>query len=87
MIGIRGREITRDHKPDEPDEAARILANGGRIESFKDAEGNDVGPARVWQKDQDIPGLAMTRALGDSAGKLAGVIPIPGNSIIHNRGL
>ena len=32
---IQGKAITRDHKPDEPDEAARILSQGGRIEPFK----------------------------------------------------
>ena len=78
-IGIKSKEITRDHKPDEPDEASRILSNGGRIDSFKDSDGENVGPLRVWQKDHDIPGLAMTRALGDGAGKLAGVISNPGN--------
>ena len=78
-VVIEGRDVTRDHKPDEADEAARILSNGGRIESFKGLEGEDIGPLRVWQKDLDIPGLAMTRALGDGAGKLAGVISIPGN--------
>lgn len=81
---IKGKEITRDHKPDELDEATRILNNGGRIESFKDTEGGNVGPLRVWQKEQDIPGLAMTRALGDLAGKLAGVIAIPGKLLIQS---
>ncbi len=83
---IQGNAITRDHKPDEPDEAARILAHGGRIEPFKgtrrllsvDPNGEHVGPLRVWQKEQDIPGLAMTRALGDAAAVVAGVIPDPG---------
>ena len=37
-----------------------------------------MGPLRVWQKELDIPGLAMTRALGDGAGVVAGVISIPG---------
>ena len=30
----KAKALTRDHKPDEPDEAARILSNGGRIASF-----------------------------------------------------
>lgn len=76
---IHGKAITRDHKPDEPDEAARILEAGGRIDSFKDENGEHLGPLRVWQKDQDIPGLAMTRAMGDGAGAVAGVISEPGN--------
>lgn len=32
---------------------------------------------RVWQKDKDIPGLAMSRALGDSIGKNIGIISEP----------
>jgi len=30
-------------------------------------------------KDQDLPGLAMTRSLGDSFAAIAGVSSIPGN--------
>jgi len=43
-----------------------------------DTNGEYVGPLRVWQKDQEIPGLAMTRAMGDYAGVLAGIICEPG---------
>lgn len=35
---------------------------------MKNEEGEDVGPLRVWRKDCDIPGLAMTRSIGDLAG-------------------
>lgn len=57
--------LSRDHKPDEPDEQARITSYGGRIESYLDEQGNKLGPARVWLKDQDVPGLAMSRSVGD----------------------
>lgn len=30
--------------------------------------GNPVGPHRVWLKNLDIPGLAMTRSFGDKIG-------------------
>ncbi len=83
-VVLQGKAITRDHKPDEPDEAARILSQGGRIEPFKDGNGEHVGPLRVWQKDQDIPGLAMTRAMGDGAGVVAGVIAAPGIADLGN---
>lgn len=50
---------------------------GGRIDTFKDSHGKDIGPYRVWLKSQDIPGLAMSRSMGDSVAALVGVTPYP----------
>jgi len=36
-----------------------------------------MGPLRVWMKDQDLPGLAMTRSMGDGCAAEAGAISIP----------
>lgn len=36
-----------------------------------------MGPARVWLKHQDVPGLAMSRSLGDGAAASVGVIAVP----------
>jgi serine/threonine protein phosphatase PrpC len=69
--------LSRDHKPDDPLEASKILENGGRIDSFKDGQGNNVGPMRVWLKNEDIPGLAMSRSFGDTVSLLAGVTAEP----------
>ena len=69
--------LTRDHKPDERDESARILHCGGRIMSYQDEHGNKVGPARVWLKHQDLPGLAMSRSIGDMVVSSVGVISDP----------
>lgn len=57
--------LSRDHKPDDKDEADRIIANNGRIDSYRDQHGNPLGPLRVWLKHDDVPGLAMTRSFGD----------------------
>ena len=62
--------------PDNPLEQARIEANGGRVWAMKYDDGID-GPARVWLKDQNIPGLAMSRSLCDEVAKQAGVISEP----------
>ena len=35
------------------------------------------GPARVWLSDMDIPGLAMSRSIGDTVAHSAGVISEP----------
>lgn len=70
--------LSRDHKPDEKDESARIKKNGGRIEPFRDEDNEFIGPARVWLKDEDIPGLAMSRSFGDRVAASVGVIAEPG---------
>ena len=70
--------LSRDHKPTEEDEARRILKKGGRIKPFIDEEtGGEVGPPRVWVKDDDVPGLAMTRSFGDRVAAIAGTICVP----------
>ena len=71
------KNISNDHKPDLILEEERILKNGGRIEQFKDEEGNYLGPKRVWLKDEDAPGLAMSRSFGDGVAHSAGVISEP----------
>jgi len=59
------RAASRDHKPSEGDEAKRIIKAGGRVESFQDYNGSPIGPLRVWKKKEDLPGLAMSRSMGD----------------------
>lgn len=44
----------------------RILMCGGRIDAFKDyISGEEMGPKRVWLPNEEIPGLAMSRSIGD----------------------
>lgn len=69
--------LTRDHKPDDFDEAQRIKASGGRVDSYRDQNGGKLGPERVWLSDQDLPGLAMSRSFGDSVACQVGVNAIP----------
>ena len=71
------RELSQDHKADLPEERKRILASNGRIEHYKGAKGEDVGPARVWLKHDQYPGLAMSRSIGDSCAHSIGVSPMP----------
>ena len=71
------KNLSRDHKPTVPEEAQRILKVGGRIRPMKDDDGEFIGPMRVYMKDREMPGLAMTRSFGDYFGSTAGVIPEP----------
>jgi len=70
------QDITFDHKPDTPQEKERILACGGRVFAVEYDDGID-GPPRVWLGHMDIPGLAMSRSLGDVVAHSAGVISEP----------
>lgn len=54
--------LTRDHKPDLPDERARIEKAGGRV--VFDGYANH----RVYAKSARYPGLNMSRCLGDLLG-------------------
>mmetsp|Transcript_28424 Transcript_28424/g.20533 ORF Transcript_28424/g.20533 Transcript_28424/m.20533 type:complete len:223 (-) Transcript_28424:87-755(-) len=71
------KPLSEDHKADLPEETRRILASNGRIEHYKGARGEDVGPARVWLKHDQYPGLAMSRSIGDSCAHSIGVSPMP----------
>ena len=73
----KAKNLTRDHKPNEEDEKKRIIEKGGRIESYKDEDGEFVGPERVWLKTEDVPGLAMSRSFGDDVAHTVGVISQP----------
>ncbi|OQS00083.1 phosphatase 2C [Thraustotheca clavata] len=68
--------VSDDHKPDRPLEKARILAAGGRVFAVEYDDGID-GPPRVWLGHMDVPGLAMSRSLGDAVAHTAGVSSEP----------
>lgn len=70
-------ELSHDHKPDLPKEKARIEKQGGRVEPLLDEYDNAFGPPRVWLKDEDIPGLAMSRSIGDQVAARVGVTAEP----------
>ena len=37
----------------------------------------DLGPMRVWLTEVDVPGLAMSRSVGDKVAKTVGVTAVP----------
>jgi serine/threonine protein phosphatase PrpC len=78
---LKTQAVSRDQKPCQADEAARIIQCGGRVDSFRDQNRQPIGPLRVWLKNEDIPGLAMTRSFGDEVASRVGVTCEPGKLI------
>ena len=70
-------ELSHDSKPNVPEEEKRIKMMGGVVDQVKDEDGEKTGPYRVYIKDKDQPGLAMSRSFGDKKAKSCGVIPYP----------
>ena len=68
---LRAVPLTNDHLPACEDERERVEQAGGRVDAWSPA-GADTGPLRVWLKDRRLPGLAVTRAIGDSM--LSGIV-------------
>lgn len=75
------KPLSIDHKPELPKEKKRIESFGGRVQALLDENYNECGPNRVWLKNEDIPGLAMSRSIGDIVASKVGVISEPGKII------
>lgn len=69
--------LSNDHKPDNPKEKERIIKAGGRVQPLPGLPDEDCGPPRVWLGDIDVPGLAMSRSIGDEVSHSVGVVDIP----------
>lgn len=74
---LKAVELSIDQKPDHPEEKKRIEKAGGIVEPIIDPYEGPVGPARVWVKRQAIPGLAMSRSLGDKLAASVGCCAEP----------
>lgn len=72
-IRYRPVELSHDQKPSRPDEKKRVKSAGGRVARWR----RNIGPLRVWLPRDWIPGLAMTRSIGDSVLTDYGVSPVP----------
>ena len=76
------KQLTEEHRPDLPLEKARIENKKGVVASKKDSAGKENGPARVWVAGEGMPGLAMSRSIGDSIAHSVGVSDTP-DVILH----
>lgn len=65
--------LSSDQKPARKDERSRVRAAGGRVTRWQPGS----GPQRVWLPEEWLPGLAMTRSIGDTILSRYGVLPHP----------
>lgn len=72
--GVEAVPLTVDAKPSLPGEARRIIACGGTVQQLRDEQGKPRGAHRVFARgDNVLPGLAMSRSLGDNYAHSVGV--------------
>ena len=74
---LKSVQLTLDQKPNISYELERIKKSGGVVSQVTNSQGKKIGPYRIWKQDAQIPGLAMSRSLGDSIAKKIGVISKP----------
>lgn len=70
-------QLTTDQKPNHKNEYQRIIGAGGEVRRFTNEAGFKRGPFRIWKPNSTLPGLAMSRSLGDFLAKSVGAIPAP----------
>lgn len=72
--GVEGIALTVDAKPQLPEELKRITACGGVVLQLLGEDGRRQGAYRVFRRgDSVLPGLAMSRSLGDTYAHSVGV--------------
>lgn len=74
---LKAVQISLDQKPNISYELERIIKAGGIVSQITSTQGKKIGPYRVWKPESQIPGLAMSRSLGDTIAKKIGVVSKP----------
>jgi Serine/threonine protein phosphatase len=69
--------LTIDQKPNHELELLRIKEAGGVVQRVTNEIGIPIGPYRVWKRRGNVPGLAMSRSIGDKIAHEIGVISSP----------
>ena len=77
LLSTKIYELSYDQKPEIPKEKKRIYSMGGIVDQMLDNKGKRNGPFRVWDGNNNYPGLAMSRSIGDLKGKKCGLISEP----------
>lgn len=72
-----GLPLSMDHTPNRLFEVERIVGKGGRVEPMRNQLNEPMGMPLVWAKEKDVPGLTVTRSLGDWKCHEVGVLADP----------
>ena len=70
-------ELSCRHTTENRDEFMRILKCGGRLQQNSDKYGNRDGPYYIWKNYSSIPGLIVSRSIGNIIVEDIGVVPEP----------
>ena len=73
---IRAVQLTQDHIPENEIEKHRIKSKGGRIFAVN-YDDFTCGKSKIWLGHMDVPGLTISRSLGDTVATTVGVISLP----------
>jgi len=79
-VGIYPEACNTHHTVGDKLERYRILSFNSEIRKVKGTS----APERIYLKGGEIPGLAMSRSIGDKVAKECGVIPNPGYKFTVN---
>ena len=69
--------VTFEHTLENIKEKERIIENGGKIYREKDQYDREFGPKKLKKENSFLPGLLITRSLGDKEAGSIGVISEP----------
>ena len=76
--------LSTEHSPDLKSEKTRIFTQGGEIHPTLNEKGiAEDNVQRIWRKNENYPGLAISRTIGDLIAKKIGVISNP--SVIYKK--
>lgn len=68
------QELTYPHTTENQKEFMRILRCGGRLQQNSDKFGNRSGPYYIWKNYSNVPGLIVSRTIGNIIAEDIGVI-------------
>ena len=58
-------QLSKDHKPNDPEESRRVCEFGGRVDRVYNSSGIAVGPYRISDPTGSLPGISVSRIQGD----------------------